>query len=232
MRFFSIKTIIPIVILLILGILLYIFEPSIHLTLGLIKEKEKLVFDWISLHPFLSAFALISTYIFSICLFIPASSALTLIAGIAYPFPYALAISIFSETVGTCLFFILLRSAFRPIHLSNKILNLKKAEKGFKKNPASYLLFLRFSHITPSWLISIVGAMFKAPFWTFLWTTFLGTIPISYLIVDAGVNLKKMHPSSYSFHWESFLSTNTKLLFFGFALLALLPILMKKFIKH
>ena len=232
MRYFSFKTIIPLVIIVLCAFFLYLFGPATHLTLAAFKEKESLVFSWIALHPFLSALILSSTYIFSICLFIPAVSVLSLIAGIAYPFPYAFALSVFSETLGACLFFIILRCAFHPIDLCKEGTYLKKAQEGFKKNPASYLLFLRFSHITPSWLITALAIIFKSSFWTFAWTSFLGTIPMSYLIVEAGETLKKAHKVSYSFNWDTLLNTNTKLLFLGFAILALLPIFIKKFVKR
>ncbi len=232
MRYFSFKTLIPLVIIIVCAIFLYIFGPATHLTLAAFKEKESLIFSWIALHPYISALILSCTYILSICLLLPAVSVLSLVAGIAYPFPYALALSIFSETLGACLFFLILRYAFYPIDLCEKTSYLEKAKEGFKKNPASYLLFLRLSHITPSWLITALAIIFKSSFWTFAWTSFLGTIPMSYLIVEAGETLKKTHKASYSFNWDTLLNTNTKLLFLGFALLALLPIFIKKFIKR
>lgn len=225
----SIKHLIPLSILLLLATLVYIFGFSKHLSLETLKTKETLIFSWISLHPFLSALTLASIYIISICLFIPASTALTFVAAIAYPFPYALALSIFSETIGTCLFFIILQLAFSPDSLSKTSIPLGKAEKNFQKNPASYLLFLRFSHLIPSWLISSLAAMFKASFWTFAWTTFLGTIPISYLTVQTANTLKNTHNI---LNWHDFFDTNTKLLFIAFGIISLTPVFVKKFIKY
>ena len=233
MRHLFSKNLIPLLILLFLVILLYIFDAPTHFTLEALKEKESIIFNWMRLHPFLSAFTLFCLYVVSTCLFIPAASILSLITGIIYPFPYALALSVFSETLGACLFFLVLRFALKPFKPWKKdSYYFKKAEEGFKKNPASYLLFLRFSHLTPTWLITISATLFKSSFWTFAWTTFLGTIPISYLIVEAGETLKKTHKASYLFKWDDILDTNTKLLFLGFAILALSPILIKKFIKY
>lgn len=233
MRHFSFKNLVLLLVLMLLGILLYIFDTSTHFTLQLLKEKESIIFNWMRLHPFLSALTLFCIYIISSCLFIPAATLLSLIAGIAYPFHYAFALSIFSETIGACIFFLILRFAFTPITLWKKNpYYVKKAEEGFKKNPASYLLFLRFSHFTPTWLITILATLFKSSFWTFTWTTFLGTIPLSYLIVEAGEAIQKGHKASYSFEWTHILDTDTELLFIGFALLALIPIFIKKFVKY
>jgi hypothetical protein len=71
--------------------------------------------------------------------------------------------------------------------------------------------------------------MFKAPFWTFFWTSLLGTIPISYLTVQATKTFKDAHKT---LNWHDFFDTNTKLLFIAFGVVALIPIFIKKFVKH
>lgn len=232
MRRFYFKAKIPLIIIFLLAIVIYVFEQTTHPILTTFQEKETLIFHWIALHPFLSALAIGCIYIFCICLFIPASSLLSLLVGMTYPIPYALIICVLSETLGACLFFIIVRLAVTPTTLHKKKFNLEATEKNFKKNSASYLLCLRFSHITPSWLINILAAVFKTSFWTFAWTCFLGTIPITYLIIETGKTLKTTNDLYHSFNWSALLNTDTKLLFLGFALLALAPIFIKKIIKH
>ncbi len=231
MKSSSLKYIIPLLVVLGLALVIYIFGIRDHFTLEKIKEKENLIFSIISLHPILSALALIALYTVSICLLIPASTVLTIIAAIGYPFPYALLLSVLSETFGTCLFFAVLRYAFCPIGIYKTTVYLGKAEKEFQKNPSSYLLFLRFSHLTPSWLIGALAAVFKTPFWTFVWTTFVGTLPVCYLIIEAARTVKHSTKGVYGFNWHELFDTDTKLLFLGLAILALIPVFIKRLLK-
>jgi uncharacterized membrane protein YdjX (TVP38/TMEM64 family) len=200
---------------------------SSHLSLETLKQKEHFLLLWAKEHFFLSSILLFFLYIASICLLIPACTVLTLFAGMIYPMPYAIALSILSETVGTCVFFIVLRLAVFPKYLHRKIARLKRMRKEFQTNPACYLLFLRFSHFTPSWLITTGAVLFKSPLWTFAWTTLLGIIPVSYLVVDAAHAVKSAHNLAI-WNWETIFTTQTKMGLFTLGVMALIPIAIQK----
>jgi len=223
-----IKNLIPLIILAALALIIYVLEFSNHFTFEILKQKEKILFAWVSANPLLSAFTLFFVYIFSICLFIPDATILTFFAGMVYPLPYAVMLSTLAETFGALLFFIIVRFSFFSTNIKRKKKFLHKAGENFHRHPASYLLFLRFSHVIPSWLINSVSAFFKAPIWTFAWTTFLGTVPISYLAAEAGRKVHSLGVKAHPVRWDDFLDTETKLLLISLSCLALLPILIKR----
>lgn len=231
MNTYQIKHLSPLIALLLLAIIVYIFGFSHHFTLENLEQKEAFIMSWVHLHPILSTLTFFIVFVVSICLFIPASTILTLVAAMTYPAWYAFFLSVFSETIGTFLFFLILRFAFPMPKGTSKDL-LGKTEKSFQKHPASYLLFLRFSHFTPSWLISSLAALFNTKSWTFIWTTFLGCIPLVYLVVETGKTVKLATKGSSGFNWHNLFTTEIKLLFLAFGLISLLPVLINKYKKH
>ena len=102
--------------------------------------------------------------------------------------------------------------------------------KGFKKHEISYLLFLRLSHLLPFWLINTIGALFNTSPLRFIWTTFLGTLPLSVILSQAGRDLKKALISNQPFSIESIINVPNELTLIGIGLLALLPIALKKYL--
>lgn len=227
MNTYQVKHVSPLIGLLLLAIIVYIFGFSHHFSLENLEQKQSLILNWTHLHPVLSSLVFLSLFVVTICLFIPASTILTLIAAMTYPTWYAFLLSIFCETIGSFLFFLILRFALPPPTIERKDF-LGKAEKSFQKHPASYLLFLRFSHFTPSWLISSLAALFNTKSWTFIWTTFLGYIPLAYLIVETGKVIEIVENQPIKFNWHDLFTTQIKLLFLSFSLLSLIPILIKK----
>lgn len=227
MRIHSFKHIAPLLLLGILAIIVYLLGFSSHLSLETFKQKEHFLLSWANAHLFLSGGILFLLYVISICLLIPACTVLTLFAGMIYPIPYALALSILGETMGACVLFWVLHSALFPTFLHRNVLKLKSMGREFRKNPGCYLLFLRFSHFTPSWLIIAGSVIFKAPFWTFAWTTLIGIAPVSYLVVDAAHAVK--HAKSLgAWNWHNVFTVQINIVLFSLGVLSLIPIFIRK----
>ena len=231
MRIRSLKHILPLFLLAILAIIVYLLGFSSHLSLETLKQKEHFLLNWAHCHPFLSAGLLFLLYVISTCLLIPACTVLTLFAGMVYPMGYALTLSILGETVGACTLFWILQNALFPSFLHRSVLQAKRMGKEFRKNPACYLLFLRFSHFTPSWLIITGSVIFKAPFLTFAWTTLLGTIPISYLVVDAA---KTAHHAKClaTWNWHNVFTVQNNISLFCLGIVSLIPIFIQRWKKR
>jgi uncharacterized membrane protein YdjX (TVP38/TMEM64 family) len=137
-----------------------------------------------------------------------------------------------SETVGALCFFFIVRYIFKEYFKKKeaKILH-GDLSKGFKEHEIYYLLFLRFSHLLPFWLINVIGALFKTNPMRFIWTTFIGTLPLSFILTQAGRDLKKALISNESFSLQSIWDRPTELALVGIGLLALLPIVLKKYLR-
>jgi uncharacterized membrane protein YdjX (TVP38/TMEM64 family) len=215
---------IPLFFLLAVALIFYGFDLVKPFHLSQIKEEKEIILSWLRLHPLSAIFALLTAYILSICLILPTSTLLSVLIGILYPLPYALIFAASSETIGAFFFFLIVRLAAKQSFFKEKLSRHTVIYKTFQKNPVSYLLSSRFSHLIPYWLINTSAALFKTPIWTFLWTTFIGVLPFCYLATETGSLLKTAHTLHYKL-----MTTPVKILFLFLALAALTPVFLSKF---
>jgi len=75
-------------------------------------------------------------------------------------------------------------------------------DHGFQNNAASYLLFLRFVPLFPFWLVNLAPAFFKVQLSTYIWTTFVGIIPGSFVYTQAGSGLGVIFDEGAAFFFK------------------------------
>ena len=86
-------------------------------------------------------------------------------------------------------------------------------------NASGYMLFMRLVPLFPFVLVNIVPALFNVRLKTFLWTTFIGILPGSFVYVNLGETLGEI--SSLN----DLVSTRTILAFALLGMFALIPTL-------
>lgn len=210
----------PLILILILIPTIYFTGIYHEFTFESIKEKHLMLQDYVQNHPVLSPVIFIAVYIVSILLILPDATLLTLLAGYLFPFSLALSYTLFSETIGAYLFFLIVGNAIPPAKKSF----LKKMSEKFRSHASSYLLSLRFPHIIPYVLINSIAAYFKVRHWTFIWTTFVGVIPLNYLLIGEGHGLAKVFAEERHFTWVDIFNTHVQIALIVCALLALAPL--------
>ncbi|GLG98002.1 Transmembrane protein 41-like protein [Gryllus bimaculatus] len=91
-----------------------------------------------------------------------------------------------------------------------------------RSNLLNYLLFLRVTPFLPNWFINIVSPVIDVPLFPFWLGTFFGVAPPSFVAIQAGQTLYKLSASSDAWSWTSVI------LLAVFAILSLVPVLLKK----
>lgn len=188
-----------------------------HENLKLFYENNKVLFPII--------FILI--YIVSTALSIPGAVFLTIFAGFLFGKYLATIFVAIGATIGASILFIAAKYAIKDFFLKKAGPFLQKIGKGFKKNAKCYMLFLRLIPLFPFWLVNIIPAFFNIKFSTYLWTTFFGIMPGTFVFAQGGRALKSIlelekFTIKSIFSWQVIL-TLTLLAFF-----MLLPIIFKK----
>jgi uncharacterized membrane protein YdjX (TVP38/TMEM64 family) len=79
--------------------------------------------------------------------------------------------------------------------------------------------------------VNVGAALLRFKISTFIWTTFVGTLPLIFFLADAGGSLSKYFAIHKHFHLSEVLTTQLKLALIGMGCLALLPLIYKKFKK-
>jgi uncharacterized membrane protein YdjX (TVP38/TMEM64 family) len=228
----------PLAFILLCIFLFYFFEGVHFFNFDTLEQEHLRLNTYVKNHPFLSVIYFIAIYTVSVVLVLPDSIFLTLLAGFLFPFPLAVLYCCLSETLGALIF-------YSAIKLSVKETLAEEKKRWWEKkswwetmrlkaehNQTCYLLFLRFSHILPFWLINTAAAVLHCRTFTFIWTTFVGTLPLILFLADAGGSLSKYFAIHNHLHLSEIFSTRLKLALVGMGCCALLPILYKKFKKN
>lgn len=219
---------IPIGVIFLLILLLLIKEPHHVLTFQTFQQKHELLRNYANTHPFLSALIYIGIYVVSVTLVIPDSTLLCIIAGFLFPLPLALLYALFSETTGAILFFLASQTACKGIIGKKHFQFLNRLRVKFHSHEISYLLFLRFSHLMPFWMINLFAGVLKVELKVFAWTTLVGVLPLTCLLVLGGSGLSKMLATNTHLSMGAFFNTQMKISLVALGLLALLPLLFRR----
>ena len=223
------KRLIPFFVLLLCILLVYFSNIHQTFTLEWIRQEEQRLDSFVHNHPITSPLLFLGIYILSVCLVIPDSTILTLLAGLVFPLPLAIAYSVIAETIGAMIFFFIFRLVFTESLIKRELSFFKTLRHRFRKHQAIYLLFLRLTHVIPFWLTNVAAAYFTVSYKVFLWVTLVGVIPLSYILANAGRSLHKLFAENQVLTFSDILTPQVKLSLLVLGLLSFLPLLYKKF---
>jgi len=223
------RHLLPFAILILLIMVVYFTNFHHKLNLDNFQAGEARLLNVAATYPIFTHVFFIGFYIISVCLVIPDSTMMMVLGGFLFPIPVAILYAVVAETVGAIIFFAIFHAAFTDKLIKKEKPLFSKMRKGFQTHSASYLLFLRLSHICPFWLTNIAAAYFKIPYWTFAWTTFLGVIPLTIFLTIAGHDLSNLFAQNIHLTLGDLFTTPMKLSLLGIGLASLIPILWKKY---
>ncbi len=218
----------PFAIILVAILIFYLTGLHHQLSFATLKQEHAKWKLFVVDYPVISALYFIGIYIVSVVLVIPDSILLTLLSGFLFPLPLAILYVCIAETAGATLFFLATRLAYAGTVQKKQGYFLHHLQKKIQKNQVFYLLFLRLSHLLPFWLVNLSAGIFHVKTKTFIWTTFLGLIPLTYVIADSGSSLSIYFETHEHFSWKGIFTTKLKLCLVALGCIALLPLVYKK----
>ncbi|KAH9503352.1 Transmembrane protein 41B [Bulinus truncatus] len=167
-------------------------------------------------------------YIFLQTFAIPGSIFLSIISGFLYPFILALPLVCLCSAIGASFCYLLSYMVGRRIvqkYFPQRASEWKKHVDNHRQHLLNYMLFLRITPFLPNWFINITSPVIDVPLSTFFVGTALGVAPPSFVFIQAGTTLHKLSSTSEAMSWF-----NIAILVL-FALVALLPVLLKNKLK-
>ena len=226
------KRLLPFGILIVL--ILFVYLANLHTLFNLewLRNEHLHLRDQVLRHPLISPLIFIGFYTISVCLIVPDSTILTILAGFVFPLPLAILYSVIAEGLGSLIFYRIFYSVFKLPGLRIERPFFLKIQRELKRNPATYMLFLRISHVIPFWTTNIVGAYFRVKTWTFAWTTFLGVIPLTYILANAGHSLAAEFSKKSSLSIGDIFTFQVKLALLILGILVFIPLIYKHFVRR
>ncbi len=200
-----------------------------YLSFSALQAHHQQLQQWISQHYVLTVFLYMLIYIIAVAVSVPGATILTLVGGFLFGIIPGTIYVVISATIGACLIFLAVKTAFAR-WLEEKAKGwVSRMEKGFQENAFSYTLFLRFVPLFPFWVINIVPALLDVRLRTFFFATILGIIPGSFVYVLVGNGLGSILNTGEEPNLGIIFQPEVLLPLLALALLALVPILYKKF---
>jgi len=131
-----------------------------------------------------------AVYMAVIALGMPGVPPLTTIGGFLFGFLPAGIYATVSATIGTTVSFLLIKYVLGNVIRGKYAKKLEQFnEKIASHGAASYLLTMQLVGVIPYFIINVLAALANVPTITFIWTTFLGSVPILFIYAFAGRQL-------------------------------------------
>ncbi len=199
---------------------------------------------YVGAHPVGSVAGFVALYAGLVAISAPGATIMTLAAGALFGAWVGAPAAALGATLGASLLFLAARSALGTWLATRAGPALGRLTAGFRKDAASYMLFLRLSPLFPFWLVNLAAALAGAPFATFLWTTAIGVLPAAAVFAYAGASLDSLAETAIaaraacraageaacplSLPLSAIFSPRLAGLLLGFSLLALAPVLARR----
>jgi len=230
--FFAYIGYLPLAILFTLILIIYLSGINQYLSFDTLKTYRQSLLKLVHHRPVFISFLFVGLYALSTSFSIPAGGLFTLVAGFLFPLPLAFGLSIVGATSGSFILFLIAQTALKTFLRQQAPSFLKRMTVGIKEHTVSFLLFLRFIPIIPFWLVNLLPAFFKIPPFIYLWTTFIGVMPGSFIFNYAGKGLSLIFTSNKAFSLDLIFNRQLKIALALLIILSLVPLFCKKWLKR
>lgn len=218
---------IPISLLFLLSFLIYWTGLYQMISFDTLREHHKELREIVLENKVLAPVMFVVVFALSIAFSIPGGFFLSLFSGFLFSQPWGLFYVLAAVTLGSVLIFLAVKTVFKAFPKEKGGPWLQKMEQGFRKNATYYMLSMRLIPYFPFWFVNCLAAFCNLSIWTYIWTTFLGMVPLAFLYTYAGSKLNMIFETKKEFSFASALSLEGKMILVCLGLSVLIPILVK-----
>lgn len=217
-------------ILLAAGIAAFFFlDGADYLSFETLRDNRQSILDWTANNYVLAVLAFVLAYHVAVMFSLPGAVWLSLTGGFLFGTVEATAYIVVGATAGAVGIFLLARYALYDFFHAKVGKTLAKMEKGFQDDALSYMLVLRLVPIFPFWLVNLVPALLGVKLRTYTIGTFVGIIPGAFVYASVGSGLGAVFDEGKTPDLSVIFSPEILTPIIGLALLAMVPVVYKKF---
>ena len=226
-RAFSCRRLIPLALLLLGGALFIAVGGRRYLSFEALAAKHDWACALVSARPVVTAICFIGTYAGLAALSVPGAALLTIVGGVLFGAWFGAGYSVFAATIGATIVFVAARAGFAGL-LTDAGPQLRRLEAGFHKHPLNYLLVLRLVPAFPFWLVNLVAGATGMRLPTYLLGTFFGMMPAAFVYASLGSGLGSVIAEGRRPDFHVLSRPQILLPIVGLALLALMPVFLRR----
>ena len=221
----------PLVLLLLAGIVLFASGALDQLTPHQLLANQISMHAQLGAHPWLSRLAFIGLLTLTVATGIPGTFLVIMAGGFAFGVFDATLYSSVGLTLGSLILFLASRYAFGAGSRQPPA-TVARLHHGFERHPVSYTLFLRFIPLVPFGAVTVALAWLRCPLWLFLGASWLGGTVSLIFETSIGAGLGDVMSQSNSIGLGLFMHREVLLPLGAIALLALLPLLIERITRR
>src|SRR5262245_15232258 len=200
-----------------------------QLSCAALRDNRAWLSDWVATHRVLAVLGFMVIYAAAVALSIPGAAILTVTGGFLFGTLAATAMVVVAATTGATILFLAARTAFRDLLQPRVGPWLGKLQRGFAENEFSYLLSLRLVPLFPFFVVNLVPAFLGVRLRNFVAATFVGIIPATFVFASVGAGLGSLVDAGRDCSLHDALTPQIVLALTGLAVLALVPVVYKRF---
>lgn len=202
-----------------------------YLTFETLRTHRAELLAWVAARPVLAPLAFIAIYVTVAAFSLPAATLLSVTAGFLFGTILGALYAVIAATIGGTILFIAARSALRDTLRAKAGSAIRKMEEGFRKDAFNYLLVLRLVPLFPFFIVNLVPAFLGVSLGAFFAATFIGIIPGALVYASVGNGLGAVFDAGRTPELGIVLTPPILLPIIGLAVLALVPVVYKRFRK-
>jgi uncharacterized membrane protein YdjX (TVP38/TMEM64 family) len=199
------------------------------LSLEQLRLHHQTLIAFVAAHPVTAPLGYAAVYVLAVALSLPGAAVLTVAGGFLFGAWLGTGLTVIAATTGATLIFLAARTAFGDLLRARAGPALRRMEEGFRRDAFSYLLMLRLIPLFPFFLVNLVPAFLGVRLRTYVAATLLGVIPATLVFTLAGCALDRIVEGDGDASLDSLLPPEMMAALFGLALLALAPVLYRRF---
>lgn len=209
----------------------FAFDLNRYISFESLRSNRDILLEFVAQNGFWAALLFGAAYAVVIAFSLPGGALMTITGGFLFGWLGGGLIVVVGATIGATALFLIARTAVGGFLEAKAGPFVRKMEDGFRQNALSYLLVLRLIPLFPFWLVNLVPALLGVSTTTYIFATFFGIIPGTFVYASVGNGLGALFDAGGS--TDSLLMTIFQPQFlaplFGLAVLAVLPVLYKAY---
>jgi len=224
------KRLIPLLVLALILVLFFAFDLGRFLGFDALAEHKAWLSAWVASQPLLAPLLYILLYIAVVAFSLPGGLVMTITGGLLFGATAGALYAVIGATIGATALFLIAKSSLGDFLLAKAGGAVKKMQAGFSDNALSYMFVLRLVPLFPFFLVNLAPAFLGVSLRVYVIATFFGIMPATFVFALAGSGLGSVLEQGGDISLAGVMTPEIMAAFGGLALLALIPVVYKKFI--
>jgi uncharacterized membrane protein YdjX (TVP38/TMEM64 family) len=226
---FSYRRLVPVLVLVAGLVVFFALGLERYLSFDTLREHRAALRAWVETSGVRAALLFMAIYTTAVAFSLPGATVLSITGGFLFGTVWGTVCIVVSATLGATVLFLTAKTAFGDAWRARAGPWLQNMEAGFRDNALSYLLVLRLVPLFPFFIVNLVPALLGVPLSTYVLGTFVGIIPGAVIYATVGAGLGSIFDAGGEFSATDILTPQVLLSLIGLAVLAMLPVVYKKF---